>query len=84
MSYVIVGITTACFVIYMNKKENLKYNPLFYGVCASLFGLLFSMFMYYGRYYKDRQDGKATSTVFYSLAGVMVLINIIVGILEVI
>lgn len=84
MSYIIVGIVTICFVIYMNKKENLKYNSLFYGICASLFGLLFSMFMYFGKYYKDREDGNTASTVFYVLAGFMALLNIFIVLLEII
>ena len=42
------------------------------------------MFMYFGKYYKDREDGNTASTVFYVLAGFMALLNIFIVLLEII
>lgn len=64
---------------WMFKKEEVDYNPMFYVAMDFLFGFLTAVFMYLGRLNKDKENEK-NSTIFYVLAGVMILINIIITI----
>lgn len=77
MAYIISAIIVMLMVYYYNKKNNTKYNLMVYGVFGLLFGAIFGICMFYGKYYKDIGEERM-SMVCYIIAGILFAINIIV------
>ena len=77
MAYIISAIVVMLMVYYYNKKNDTKYNPIVYGIYAFLFGLAFSISMFYGKYHKDMGE-KERSEGCYIAAYILFAINIIV------
>ena len=77
MAYIISAIVVMSMVYYYNKKNSTKYNPIVYGVYALLFGAIFGICMFYGKYYKDIGEERM-SMICYIIAGILFAINIII------
>ena len=77
MAYIISAIVVMLMVYYYNKKNDTKYNPIVYGVFALLFGAIFGICMFFGKYYKDIGEEKISKGC-YVVAGILLAINIIV------
>ena len=77
MAYVISTIVVMLMVYYYNKKNDTKYNPIVYGVYALLFGAIFGICMFFGKYYKDIGEEKISKGC-YIVAGILFAINIII------
>ena len=77
MAYIISAIVVILMVYYYNKKNDTKYNPIVYGVYALLFGVIFGICMFFGKYYKDIGEEKISKGC-YIVAGILFAINIII------
>ena len=77
MAYIISAIVVMLMVYYYNKKNNTKYNLIVYGVYALLFGAIFGICMFFGKYYKDIGEEKISKGC-YIVAGILFAINIII------
>ena len=77
MAYIISAIVVMLMVYYYNKKNDTKYNPIVYGVCALLFGAIFGICIFFGKYYKDIGEEKISKGC-YIVAGILFAINIII------
>ena len=77
MAYIISAIVVMLMVYYYNKKNNTKYNLIVYGVYALLFGAIFGICMFFGKYYKDIREERM-SMICYIIAGILFAINIII------
>ena len=77
MAYIISAIVVMLMVYYYNKKNDTKYNPIVYGVYALLFGAIFGICMFFGKYYKDIGEEKISKGC-YVVAGILFAIHIIV------
>ena len=77
MAYIISAIVVMLMVYYYNKKNDTKYNPIVYGVYALLFGAIFGICMFYGKYYKGIGEERM-SMICYIIAGILFAINIII------
>ena len=74
--YVVKMMITMIMVYQFNKKNDTKYNPVLYGIYAFLFGIAFSISMFYGKYHKDMGE-KERSEGCYIAACILFIINII-------
>ena len=77
MAYIISAIVVMLMVYYYHKKNDTKYNPIVYGVYTLLFGAIFGIRMFYGKYYKDIGEERM-SMICYIIAGILFAINIII------